>query len=82
MGKPDSIYYICRKEQISFIVLCDQTLYFQAAEGEVNYTVVAAIIMALLASRAGIFLLLNVLFLIWVPVSVFRLSKEKGKVSV
>jgi hypothetical protein len=35
MGNPDSNYYSCRKEQISFIVLCEQTLYlyFQTAEG-------------------------------------------------
>jgi hypothetical protein len=45
-------------------------------------TMIPSMVMALLSSRLGILLLLNVLFLICVPVSVSRLSKKKGKVSV
>ena len=33
MGKPDSNYFSYRKEQISFTVLCEQTLYFQTLWG-------------------------------------------------
>ena len=33
MGKPDSNYFSYRKEQISFTVLCEQTLYFQTPQG-------------------------------------------------
>jgi hypothetical protein len=74
MGKPDSKYYSCRKEQISLIVLYDQIFYFQEAWLWLTEIRLASIIMALLASRAGIFLLLNVSFLICVPFLVLQLS--------
>jgi hypothetical protein len=105
MGSPGSKYCSCRKEQISFIVLCDKTLYFQDVMGLLEtvigvdlseippdykekfysqqifvdmegLTMIPSLTMAILASRGGILWLLNVLFLISVPLSVCRLSKK------
>jgi len=102
-------YFSYRKKQISFTVLCDQTLYFQTVQGlletviglnlsEVPYeyvrrfydgevfggieglTMIPSVIMLILTSRLGILWLLNVLFLICVPVSVHQLRNKKGKV--
>jgi hypothetical protein len=111
MGKPDSEQFNYRKGQISFNVLCDQTLYFQTPQGlletligldltaidaefrrqlydqpifkdMVYITMKPSLLMALLSSRFGIFWLLNVMFLICVPVSVYRLHNKREKVSV
>ena len=51
----------------------------KAADG---LTMIPSVVMALLTSRLGILWLLNVLFLICVPMSVFRLPKKQGRVSV
>jgi hypothetical protein len=45
-------------------------------------TAIPSLVMALLSCRFGIFWLMNVILLICVPVSVSRLSKGKGKVTV
>ena len=47
-----------------------------------DYTVIPSTVMAILTSRLGILWLLNVLFLIGVPLSVSRLSNKKGKVRI
>jgi hypothetical protein len=52
---------------------------FKTMEG---LTMIPSIVMAIFTGRLGILWLLNVLFLVCVPVSVSRLSQEKGKVSV
>ena len=52
---------------------------FNSIEG---LTMIPSVIMLILTSRLGILWLLNVLFLICVPVSVHRLPNKKGKVSV
>jgi hypothetical protein len=43
-------------------------------------TMIPSVIMLILTSRVGILWLLNVLFLICVPVSVHQLRNKKGKV--